>query len=123
MPTPHKMKVGSKSDPQQTSLAARFGSDERNGRTTKFEWSGVSAILLAECVAKVVRSGDALMFGRTLDGGAGVATILSGNDRKRFYPPNDLSAEQTLMQISYAYSTAEERRDFPSDFVPIGGKR
>jgi hypothetical protein len=123
MPTPKRLQVGSKADPQQTSLASRFGQDERNGRSIKFEWSGTNPVLLAEVVTKVVRAGDAVMFGRTLDGGAGVATILSGNDRKRFYPPNDVAAEQTLMQISYAYSTAEERRDFPSDFVPIGGKR
>jgi hypothetical protein len=118
-----KLKTGSSNDPQVTSLGERFGQSTNGSNRRAFQWADCNPTLIAEAVVKCVRSGDAIMFGRTLDGGAGVATVLSGNDRKRFYPSDGKSGDECLMQVSYAYSTVDERREFPSTFVPIGGRR
>lgn len=120
---PTQLKVGSHNDPQQTTLRDRFGASNGERNRSQFKWSDANPVLLAEAVARCVGSGDAVMFGITRDGGCGVATVLSGDERKRFYPADGESADQALMQISYAYCSPEDRKEFPEHFVPIGGKR
>jgi hypothetical protein len=121
-PRPPGIKVGSSGDPQATTLRDRFGSSNGENNRRKFDWSDANAVLVAEAVTRCVSGGDACMFGVTRDGGCGVITVLSGDDRKRFYPSDGASADQALMQISWAYATSEQRKEFPVEFVPIGGK-
>lgn len=121
--TTPKFKVGGSHDPQQTSLTSRFGSNGHEGNRREFQWDDTLGVLLIETVTKVCRSGDAVMFGVTRDGGCGVISLLSGDERKRFYPSDRESTEQALMQINYAYSTSSERVDFPADFNPLGGRK
>lgn len=104
---PHK--VGAVTDPQQT-LKGRFNGSGHAGDTPKrFSWSTANPLELADAVSRCTDNGDAIMFGRTRDGGAAVITILAGEERQRFYPAGDKAVSATLRTISRAYMSNAER--------------
>lgn len=49
-------------------------------------YSGIDGDLLRDTIQAVTNDGDALLFGRTSDGGALSVQVLSGGTATRFYP-------------------------------------
>lgn len=85
-------------------LSDRFGELGNKGeRGRQFPADDVDPLGLAAAVAAVIGSGDAIMFGRTRDGGCMVITILSGDDRRKFYPDDVDSCRHACAAIAAAY--------------------
>jgi hypothetical protein len=111
------LKVGSESDPQRT-LASRFGgADGSAADRSGFGWTDANPLELLDAIAGVTGAGDAIVFSRTSDGGALVVSVLSGNDRRKFYPDSADAIGHALRQIAAAYlgvgevdPTTRERR-------------
>jgi hypothetical protein len=70
-----------------------------NGKSSdrSLSYSQVSGSLLSECVARVTDRGDAVLFGRTTDGGALSVHILAGGAATKFYV-TDASELMELLQ-------------------------
>jgi len=62
---------------------ARLAND--SPRKEAASWEDADAQDLWRTISEVTSAGDALMFGRTRDGGALVLTVLSGDERVRNY--------------------------------------
>lgn len=49
------------------------------------DWGAVDAGSMFDCVDRVTRNGDAIIFGRSSDGGVLVITVCAGSERIKFY--------------------------------------
>jgi hypothetical protein len=67
------------------------------GSDRSLSYSQVSGSLLSECVARVTDRGDAVLFGRTTDGGALSIHVLAGGEATKFYV-TDASELMELLQ-------------------------
>jgi len=65
--------------------------------------------VLALAVSRVCNAGDAILFGTTRDGGALVVTVLSGEEREKWYPDDERSIGAALTQIADAYLPVGEK--------------
>jgi hypothetical protein len=85
-------------------LAERFNSAGHtdNSRGTRLV-SECNPGTLALAITRVVAQGDAILIGSTSDGGCVVITILSGDERQKFYPNDEGSLSAALSQIAEAY--------------------
>jgi len=92
----------------QVRLGDRFNQGgPAGGVRRRVSWNDANPLELAAAIAGVVGSGDAIMFGSTSDGGAFVVTIFSGDDRRKWYPDDVLSAGACLRQIAEAYENTK----------------
>lgn len=74
--------TGSKTGNGRSSLyAALNGARDARG----LSYSQVSGDLLSKCVERVTNRGDAVLFGRTTDGGALSVHVLSNGKADKFY--------------------------------------
>jgi hypothetical protein len=62
-------------------------------------WDEVDAKGIAKCVQAVTASGDAILFGQSLDRGVLVVTVCSGTDRIKFYGKSVEEIESHLHNI------------------------
>lgn len=69
-----------------------------NGRIC--DWGSVDSEVLAYCVDVVTRNGDALLLGRSMDGGVLVLTICAGTERIKFYAREGLEMSAHMQGIS-----------------------
>lgn len=67
------------------------------GSDRSLSYGQVSGSLLSECVERVTNRGDAILFGRTTDGGALSIHILAGGEASKFYV-TDASELMELLQ-------------------------
>jgi len=67
-------------------------------------WSDVESSAIRGAIDAVSRSGGAIMFGRTSDGGALSVCILDGDTKIKEYPHTAAEAEETLKAILDEYS-------------------
>lgn len=65
-------------------LTARYQLPLDTGGPT-FSWDDVDESLVRDCVRNVCLAGDAIMFGRSSDGGATLARVYSGGDAHSWY--------------------------------------
>lgn len=79
---------------------ARMASD--SPRKDAASWEEAEAQDLWRTVCEVTSAGDALMFGRTRDGGALVLTVLSGEERVRNYASNAEEIADLLKRLREA---------------------
>jgi len=99
-------------------LAERFGTTPGNASGEwRVSYGGSDPRLLHLVIASVVDNGDALVFGRTRDGGAVVLTILSGDDKHKFYSTNNAELADNLNMIRREYGISPLRTDVPDDKV------
>lgn len=63
-------------------------------------WDEVDAVTVARLVAAITNAGDAVMFGRTSDGGALVLNIMSGSDRVKEYYSDPEQALSAIMELA-----------------------
>jgi hypothetical protein len=57
---------------------------------------------------RVTRSGDALVIGRTRDGGAISITVISGDDREKLYASTDDELAAVITELCEAYLDVTE---------------
>jgi hypothetical protein len=106
MPTPRKKLQIVKRETNRVPLEARFNSNnKRAAQDHPVSWIDANPLELADMVAHVVNAGDAVVLASTLDGGALVITLLSGNDRKKWYPDDEQSLSAAIRFISAAYGS------------------
>lgn len=106
MPT-RKPKEVSNATNAQRRLSDRFGGNgATRGLARNFPIDDVDPLGLHNAVAAVVSAGDAIMFARTRDGGCLVITVLSGDERKKFYPDDVDSCRFACAAICDAYDRA-----------------
>lgn len=66
-------------------------------------WTGTDAKLLLMCVEALTERGDALIIGVTSDGGAGMLTVLSKGQKRRFYE-HDSDALNGLLSVIHEWA-------------------
>lgn len=99
-------------------LAERFGQPEQKASGDwRVSYGGADTKLLHLVIAAVVDNGDALVFGRTRDGGAVVLTILSGDEKHKFYSTNNGELADNLNLIRREYGISPIRTDVPDEKV------
>lgn len=74
--------AGSKSSNGRSSVYATLNGASANRSVS---YSQVSGSLLSDCVGRVTERGDAILFGRTTDGGALSIHVLAGGKATKFY--------------------------------------
>jgi len=79
---------------------ARLAND--SPRKDAASWEDADAQELWRTVCEATSAGDALMFGRTRDGGALVLTVLSGDERVRNYATGAEEVSALLARIREA---------------------
>jgi hypothetical protein len=110
MQTPRRVLKNGKDRPEHIPLADRFGgSNGSSASRRKVSWNDADPLNVIAAIAAIVDGGDAVMFGSTSDGGALVITVLSGTDRRKFYPDDATSIGHALKQIYEAYLPETER--------------
>lgn len=77
---------------------ARYQLPLDNGGPT-FSWDDVDESLVRDCIRNVVLAGDAIMFGKTSDGGATMVRVYSGGDAHTWYGPTTEGFEVVLRAI------------------------
>lgn len=99
-------------------LAERFGQPNSAASDNwRVSYGGSDPKLLHLVIAAVVDNGDALVFGRTRDGGAVVLTILSGDEKHKFYSTNNGELNDNLNLIRREYGISPVRTDVPDEKV------
>lgn len=110
MKTPRRNSPAAAEEKGNGKLATRFGQSAKGNRRRATDiLASVSPIAFHDAVGAIIRDSDAIMFGSTTDGGALVITVFSGDERKKFYPDDDISARAAFEQIAEAYATDAER--------------
>lgn len=66
-------------------------------------WSDIDSDAIRAAIDAVTRSGGAIMFGVTSDGGAYSLCILQGNDKIKEYPSSPEAALETLESLTDWY--------------------
>jgi hypothetical protein len=109
--------VKQKSNGKKT-LAERFGKPATDTSDSwRVSYGGSDPKLLHLVIAAVVDNGDAVVLGRTRDGGAVVLTILSGDEKHKFYSTNNGELADNLNLIRREYGITPLRTDVPDDKV------
>jgi hypothetical protein len=62
-------------------------------------WDEAPPALLASVVSAVVDGGDAILFGRTSDGGALLLQVLNGGGKHKLYPTSAEEVEAALRSV------------------------
>lgn len=62
-------------------------------------WSAISPEVIRGAIDAVTRSGGAVMFGITADGGAYSLCVLQGNEKLKDYPHDPADCEQRLKDL------------------------
>lgn len=100
------------------SLGERFGIPSVTATDNRsISFRDADPRLLAAAIAGAVDCGDALILGRTRDGGAVVITVLSGTDSHKFYAGNQGELEDNLNLLRRGYGIDPVRTDVPDDKV------
>lgn len=76
-----------------------YGNDAGNSDVAALRYGNVDAELLRECVDSVSNAGDAILFARTIDGGAFVLRVLSDSGNGVWYPPSDEALVGVLQKV------------------------
>lgn len=80
---------------------SRYAGASRSSQASQpIGWDEVDPNAIAALVSATTNAGDALIFGRTSDGGALSLTILSGNDKHREYWNDPEAATEGLRQLA-----------------------
>lgn len=82
----------------QENLTARYQLPLDTGGPT-FSWDDLDESLVRDCVRNVVLAGDAIMFGKTSDGGATMVRVYSGGDAHTWYGPTTEGFEAILRAL------------------------
>lgn len=98
------MGVGKSRDPR-ASRYSRLSVDK--GPSAKASWEEADADALWRAVTAATDAGDAVMFGKTRDGGAVVLTVLSGDDRIRSYAHDASEIAELLKGLRAAAEDVE----------------
>jgi hypothetical protein len=97
--------VSSHKSNSPTQSASRYAGLRAVNRTGALSFGQVAGDTLRECVTTVVAAGDAILFGRTSDGGALSVRILSNGVTECWYP-SDASELQELLEAVTALNKA-----------------
>lgn len=92
--------VQKRSDSRNKGVRRYAGASGSNKAGTPIGWDEVDAVTVAGFVSAVTNAGDAVIFGRTSDGGALSVTILSGDDKHREYFNDPENATSALKQLA-----------------------
>lgn len=76
------------------------GSEKGTASSTPIGWDEVDAVTVAAFVAAVTNAGDAVILGRTSDGGALSVCILSGDTKHREYLSEPDEANAALKRLA-----------------------
>lgn len=76
---------------------ARLGT--RSAPVARASWEDAEAETLWRTIQAVTDAGDAIMFGRTRDGGAVVLTLLSGDVREKAYATGPEEVASLLAEV------------------------
>lgn len=76
-----------------------YGNDKGDSDSTALRYGNADAELLRECIDSVSGAGDAILFARTIDGGAFVLRVLSDAGNGVWYPPSDEALVGVLQKV------------------------
>lgn len=85
---------------------------------TPEHWDSVDAELIKEAIELAAAELDALLFGRTSDGGVMHLTWFYGDERLHKYPKSSDEAEEYLTQIVLTYKAAQNSSEGDSTQPP-----
>lgn len=91
-----------KSKPQekgQTSGSGKWSKYRNSKPSGSMDWADCDATLLCATVSAIVLDGDAVLLGGTRDGGTLVLTLISGDDRLKFYAKSAEEMNGHLQEI------------------------
>lgn len=88
-----------------TRASSIYAGVQRVGGTGGLRFSQIDGAVLRSCVDAVVHRGDAVLFGRTSDGGALSVRVLSEGATECWYP-SDASELQELLEGLTAIASA-----------------
>lgn len=84
---------------------SRKWSEYRKGPTSDgVDFGRVESVLLLGTVSSILDSGDALLIGLTRDGGTVVITVISGDERQKWYARSYSELNDHLTEIKAFYS-------------------
>lgn len=92
--------VQQRSDRKSKGAKRYAGGNASAGNGTPIGWDEVDAVTVAQFVSAVTNAGDAVILGRTTDGGALSVCILSGDDKHREYFNDPEQANRVLKQLT-----------------------
>lgn len=72
---------------------------------TRIDWDEVNVQGISKTVQVVCREGDAVLFGKSYDGGVLVLTVCSGDDRRKFYGKSVEEMESHMHEIIALYES------------------
>lgn len=98
------MAMGKSNDPR-ASRYSRLGVGKQE--VAKASWEEADPDALWRAIIAATEAGDAIMLGKTRDGGALVLTILSGNDRVKQYAHDAEEIAELLREVRAAAEDAQ----------------
>jgi hypothetical protein len=100
MPRENEPGVG-KADGGRTGKAS-WTKYTKKAADTSVSWDEVEPGHLGALVHAVTRAGDAVLFGKSRDGGTLVITICAGDERIKFYASSREQAESLLLELIHS---------------------
>lgn len=92
--------INARSQAAQKRANKYAGSNQAASSGTPIGWDEVDAVTVAAFVAAVTNAGDAVILGRTSDGGALSVCILSGDTKHREYLSDPDAAVEALKRLA-----------------------
>jgi hypothetical protein len=86
--------------------STRYGGRAGRGGSVAVSWGEINGAILQDCITALTGCGDAVLFGRTSDGGAYMVRFLSGGSSDVEYPRDRVECEDVLVE---ATRIAQER--------------
>ena len=88
-----------KANRNSTSGSGKQSVYRRSNVSTTCDWGSVGAEELSQAIDMVTEHGDALLFGRSMDGGVLVLTVCAGTERIKFYARSGKEMTGHLLDI------------------------
>lgn len=88
-----------------TSGSGKWTKYDAKKPVTVIDWDEVNVSGISKTVQVVCRDGDAVLFGKSYDGGVLVLTICSGTDRRKFYGKSVAEMESHMHDIIALYES------------------
>lgn len=88
-----------------TSGSGKWTKYDAKKAVTPIGWDEVNVSGISKTVQVVTGDGDAVLFGKSFDGGVLVLTICSGDDRRKFYGKSVEEMESHMHEIIALYQS------------------
>lgn len=102
-----KQRAVDRGSPKAKGSAPSRGLARINGKSGHVAPSWVDAAGALLAIDSVIETGDAIIIGRTRDGGAIAVTLISGDEREKLYASDDEELSDLIQTVLRAYREAE----------------